>query len=705
MRRVICLTMMIIGCWWGVSVGSTINVPTDQPTIQAGINAAVAGDTVLVAAGTYTGAGNRDVDFSGKAITVKSAGGPDVTIIDCQGTSGDNHRGILFVAGEDTTSRLDGFTITNGYVWTEGGGIAVNQASPLIQNCRLINNTSSNEGGGISCDDNANPTIRNCVIANNRSLSGAGGGVYQYERNLPSTPRLINCTIVYNQGGGLLSSGSPVDISNCIIAFNAPGASISYSGVSPAEFDITCTDIYGNQSGDWVGAFASLVSTPGNFSFDPRFCPTAYPTYPIKNVSPCAPSNNACATLIGAGVIACSGICFDSDGDGFGDPGHPENECGTDNCPSIANSGQTDSDSDGIGDACDPCTDTDGDGFGDPGYAANTRVVDNCPIVSNANQSDTDGDGTGNACDACTNLPGGGCAECAHHTDRDGDLVCDLLDNCLIVPNTGQEDADFDGIGDVCDYSASSQGDVRIVLNRGDNVVWTGEDNILEVWIANGDPIWVLALGFELATSFPIQWITGYGTAPETGEWAGLVKEEGDAVDRFNLPGIGIRPQTSHLPDTLYLGGASNAAAYNLPSHPSHAKCYSVKFRLQGATPTTSGFCVDNIFFPPAYHWFFDYGAGAFPPSYFGIANNSEIDPSAPAVCFDIATRPYVRGDANGSGLVNISDAVFVLQYIVAEGPAPFPLASGDANCNGIVNISDVVYLVNYIFAGGAAPC
>jgi hypothetical protein len=62
---------------------STYRVPQDYATIQAGINAAIDGDTVLVADGTYTGAGNKDLDFDGKAITVKSENGPENCIIDC----------------------------------------------------------------------------------------------------------------------------------------------------------------------------------------------------------------------------------------------------------------------------------------------------------------------------------------------------------------------------------------------------------------------------------------------------------------------------------------------------------------------------------------------------------------------------------------------------------------------------------------------
>ncbi len=65
----------------------------------------------------------------------------------------------------------------------------------------------------------------------------------------------------------------------------------------------------------------------------------------------------------------------------------------------------------------------------------------------------------------------------------------------------------------------------------------------------------------------------------------------------------------------------------------------------------------------------------------------------------------YICGDANNSEVVNISDAVYLVNYIFASGPAPEPLESGDADCSDLVNISDAVYLVNYIFGGGPMPC
>jgi hypothetical protein len=67
--------------------------------------------------------------------------------------------------------------------------------------------------------------------------------------------------------------------------------------------------------------------------------------------------------------------------------------------------------------------------------------------------------------------------------------------------------------------------------------------------------------------------------------------------------------------------------------------------------------------------------------------------------------RDYVCGDADGDGIVNVSDAVHEITYIFGGGPPPDPLASGDVNCDETVNISDAVYLIAYIFGGGPEPC
>ncbi len=201
--------------------------------------------------------------------------------------------------------------------------------------------------------------------------------------------------------------------------------------------------------------------------------------------------------------------CTDSDGDGFGNPGHAANDCPDDNCPDVPNPNQQDddgdgfgnvcdncpnvfndlqedSDGDGVGDDCDDCTDSDNDGFGDPGFAANSCPTDNCPDTANSDQADQDGDDFGDVCDNCPEAAnsdqldsdfdgvGDACDLCPGHDDQlddDGDGVpdgCDLcpgyddladLDNdsipdgCDICPHhydPGQDDLNNDGIGDAC---------------------------------------------------------------------------------------------------------------------------------------------------------------------------------------------------------------------------------------------------------------
>ena len=140
-------------------------------TIQKGIDEASDGDTVLVADGTYTGEGNKNLDFKRKAITVTSENGAEPTIIDCE----EDGRGFYFHSGETEESVVSGFTITNGFVTGDGGGIACNQnSSPTIQNNIIEENSATHEGGGIFCRDNCSPTITNNIITRNSAWWGGG---------------------------------------------------------------------------------------------------------------------------------------------------------------------------------------------------------------------------------------------------------------------------------------------------------------------------------------------------------------------------------------------------------------------------------------------------------------------------------------------------------------------------------------------------
>ncbi|MGB2981138.1 MAG: dockerin type I repeat-containing protein, partial [Candidatus Zixiibacteriota bacterium] len=64
----------------------------------------------------------------------------------------------------------------------------------------------------------------------------------------------------------------------------------------------------------------------------------------------------------------------------------------------------------------------------------------------------------------------------------------------------------------------------------------------------------------------------------------------------------------------------------------------------------------------------------------------------------------FICGDANGDGVINVADVVYLVNFLYRNGDPPDPIAAGDANCDGIVNVADVVFLVNYLYRGGDPP-
>ncbi len=151
----------------------------DHPydAIQEGIDAAAGGDEVIVGPGLYTGQGNRDIDFLGKAITVRSLNGPDTCVVDCEASEFDLHTGFYIISGEGPDTVLEGFTVQNGYTtsYTQtSGGISCRGTSPVVRDCVVRDCHANDAGGGMRCT-NGNPTIVDCRFEGNNTTAYGGG--------------------------------------------------------------------------------------------------------------------------------------------------------------------------------------------------------------------------------------------------------------------------------------------------------------------------------------------------------------------------------------------------------------------------------------------------------------------------------------------------------------------------------------------------
>lgn len=223
--RVMSLALLLSALLAGSAAAqTTVRVPADQPTIQAGIGAAALGDTVLVAPGTYL----ERINFLGKAITVTSEAGPAATIID--GNAG----GVVvtFNSGEGPSAVLRGFTVTNGGGFS-GGGVAVSNASPTIEGNVITANTGC-DGIGINVSFGSPRIVGNRITNNVRSgcsggVGGAGIKVGGASAVVIEGNVIADNSLIGGHGGGisLFAAGVPL-IRNNVITRN------SVSGVSPA---------------------------------------------------------------------------------------------------------------------------------------------------------------------------------------------------------------------------------------------------------------------------------------------------------------------------------------------------------------------------------------------------------------------------------------------------------------------------------------
>jgi Putative binding domain, N-terminal/Viral BACON domain len=252
--------------WYVATNGSDAAVgyswATAKQTIQAGVDAALDGDTVWVSNGVYATGGGNNPGGTGwtrlpitKAITVRSVNGPVVTTI-----VGNGMRAVFVTDG----AVLSGFTVTNGIanngycntnIWNFGGGVFCRDAG-VVENCVLSGNFACVKGGGVY-----GGTLNSCLIVGNYSSLGGGA----------SDSILNSCTVVDNTSeycGGVYDGTA----NNSIIYDNSSSNGYNLNYLSSSVF-YSCT------SPDPGGT--------GNITNDPQFVDAAVGNYRIQSNSPC----------------------------------------------------------------------------------------------------------------------------------------------------------------------------------------------------------------------------------------------------------------------------------------------------------------------------------------------------------------------------------------------------------------------------------
>lgn len=307
-------------------------------------------DTTTILEGvTVTGAGKG---------AVVCYGGSSPIVRDCVMTG--NHfmggwhgGGISVEAGSAPVIR--NCVISGNMASPNGGGISCKNSMPVIEDCEITMNTATDSGGGLSAFNSSHPVLRRCLISWNHARDDSGGGLYVIMgpvtvedcdiRNniagygggglfsgtsgiLTVTGTVIagnisasigggvysatgmtmsHCTVVDNQttyyGAGIeVFQGAQNHIDNSIIAFNRIAEGVfTISG----DIDIVCSDVYGNEGGNYGGGTADMTGTR-NISEDPIFCDAAGGDYYLNADSPVlTPPDQSCGDIMGALGVRC----------------------------------------------------------------------------------------------------------------------------------------------------------------------------------------------------------------------------------------------------------------------------------------------------------------------------------------------------------------------------------------------------------------
>ncbi len=694
---------------------SIVHVPADLPTIQQGIDATEDGDTVLVGPGIY----NENIDLREKRVTVLSSGGRDSTVI----RAFDGYRPIITIqSGQDTTCVVDGFTVQNTInasgIWiylaspvirncdvnscvfpSDGGGIDVLYSSGIVENNRIHHNQGGNTGGGIrahggnpdplrirgneiylnnaangpgiGCPDGSNLLIERNVLYQNMSAGSVGAAIYANGTD----NRIINNTVVGNSNGIMLLNGARSDVRNNIIVLNF-GAGLA---TDLATFDYN--DVWSN---GW-----SNTQSPHAISSDPQFVNQALCDYRLLSTSPC----------IDAGDPATQ----------YSDPDGSRNDLGA-LCyilkyPLALNRGFTQGDT--------------------------SHLIDHVPTFRWSYRSTSPGGQQAYRIRVGTNW--------TSSDVWDGDMVSSADSSAVYAGNPLVDGHRYfagirvyDGVtwGDwsPLTFRMNSKPEVPVLITPMTGAPVTSQQPTLTIVNTSDAEQDSQLCTFEVSPDSFTAVVYTFPRKPSGSSTTSIVVDSSltenakywwrvkasdyyeesaySEIRTFYVNTVNTPPAAfalSNPPDTVAEPLVTLLPQFTWAAAADPDPYDTVSYTLYLATdphfnfvkPTaglrsTSYDLADSLTWGTRYWWKVR-------------ANDRSGDSTWSTRVF--SCRTTTLGDADGDGFVTLSDVVFLINYIFANGVPPDPMSAGDSNCDGLVNLSDAVYLINYIFREGAAPC
>jgi len=637
----------------------------DHTGIQSALYAANSGDEIIVKSGEYLI--TEPINFQGKEVTVRSESGSEMTTIRFSDQPADPNRVrvVIFESGETPAATLEGFTLRGArgqrvesgtWEFTGGGVLCINNSSPTLRSCAILDNSAWLYGGGVACAGNSNPILTDCMISGN--FANNGGGLYCKD----SSPVLTNCTISENEGGGFAGgvycNDSSPTMTDCTISGNVSeedGGGF-WCGPNSSPTLTNCT-ISGNEATEDGGG--------GIYCVGPGCSPVLENCRILENFSEedgagihCGPDSSpemTNCTVSGNGGVFRFNLLFLRAGGVF---------CGAGSTPTLT--GCTISENwaqQGGGMYCERSSAKLIDCTISGNYANRigglycqgvpSATLRGCTISGNSSEEGGAGVHCEDGSPAFT-----GCTVSGNWTRQDGGGVfCDLqaapdFTNCIVFGNLANRGGGL-FCGDssatltnctVAENSAKEEGGGAFCLDSSpiftNCIIWgNGPDNgacgVLDHCIFDVDPHFLTsgAYDFEL-----------YRTEVIPG------------ILQYFLPEFILQP-----PD-YDLATASPCIDAGTP---------------EGAPPTDIG--------------------GRSRPCGEGV----DIGAYEYGNC---TTTPFRRGDVDGNGEILISDPISLLWYLYFGGQAPGCLDAADADDNGEHELSDAIHVLTFLFLGGSPP-